>query len=294
MRLGKYDDISMEKLQHLTNEYGIYVCDSKRIKNLLSNSRELSTFVQTKVETTKIRDLKLDEMKRFFEEELYSTLLISAKFWTRKKLHFIVQSTNCDYADFHVELLEKALQTFYKLLPLDDSKPKEYVIAYLKKTIKNTTMNIINTHTSSKGGRKVNDGKYNFSLIVASENQLGLEQKVVFNEAFAVPCNPIPTFENKISVRQVLDVYQDRDSKYRFLCILLGNYDEQFTKWLKKNNIGKRNETNIEVQDRLDIDLYNRYIGEYLNFGRRHTNRFISSLKNQFGGSPQLIIGGNK
>lgn len=268
-----------DKFKQLTKDEGISVSDAKRIYKLWTTNRTYRATL--KREAKRLPDKTMLEAKRLdiYFNDIYSDILRYAKHVVYIKLRFIYESNNLCKNDLAAELVAKALQALYQLSPID--KPKLHVSNYLKRVVKNHALNIIQMHTSLKRKRlvKVDNG---FQLNVMSESQLGLKEELNYEDVLP-DFESIRRFESEYSIAQILDKYKQREKKFRFLLILLGKEDEQFTLWLRKRRYCKPNESNDEVQLRTDPKQFNMYLSEFLNIAQYETDILFFSLKKDLG-----------
>lgn len=215
---------------------------------------------------------------------VYPSVLKYIKFIAYKKLRFIVKSDNVGFEDIHSELSTKALQSFYSLIPAQATDL--HIINYLKRAVHNHAINIIKSRTSQKRGRLVNVGtdknnEQQFSLLCVSQNQVAAAFDADGNEIdmLNVANDSHSRFELQFSISEVLDSVKRNKKKYRFLSLLLGNEDSEFTDWLKQENLCKPSEDNVDVQSRTSANEFNSYVADFLNVSYRTAETFLGSLR---------------
>ena len=287
LRIALHKSVSLDMVKELAAELQVKVVDAKRLlqvwqqhpifrKRLKAEARALPkdmTYLLTE------KGLNL------FFSEIYGDVYKYIKFLAYKKLRFIAKSSNIELTDLHNDLLSKVVQAFYALVPIE--KTPAHVINYLKRVAHNHAMNIIKTETSLKRGRLVNTGgdthnSRSFSLLMVSENQMtptGDGGESSYDEVHGGTSNNLEKFELEFSVSEILSKLQQSSKKYRFLKILMGHEDTEFTVWLQTRKYAGRNEDNVDVQMKLSATEFNKLLSEFLNVAESKVNLFISRLR---------------
>ncbi len=210
-----------------------------------------------------------------------------------KKLLFISHSHSVPISDFHSELEESSLRSFYKVWPTTITPL--YLTNYLKRSVHNRVINIIKSETTLKRGRKVkvstdSNGVHQFNLLEANENTLGRR-----SDAEGMPFNyadlqsdsdkfeGVFKFEIKISVQQILEKYKHTPKKYAYLMILLGNENEEFTQWLRLKRYISTNEDNVDFQERVSTYDFNKFLNQYIRISKHTGEVFLLRIKIQLG-----------
>ncbi len=285
-RIKKFDH---DSLHALTKKMGVSVKDSNRIYDLWLSSPKFRSRVKQWVKNLP-PEATYDptELEQDFAHEVYPVIMKKIKSLTYNKLRFIAKSSNIDLSDLHSELVLKSVQTYYKLVP--SSKGVLYVINYLKQTIHNHAMNMINTATTQKSGRLVCTGldMHNdriFSLLTVSENQMVMlsdntdgEGDMSYQNQLYCSNDPTEDLENEICMSTILDKYKRRTKKYRLLMILMGTYDEQFTEWLRNRKHCNQHEDNSDLQERLGTLEFRKLISQFLHINDDQVNVFLITL----------------
>jgi hypothetical protein len=223
---------------------------------------------------------------------LYSKMLATVRQIAYTRLRFCSTSTNQELKDFHSDLMMKAVQAFYRLVPTTQSDA--YILNYLRRSISNDAKNMIKKYTSKKNGRLIGTGKDQFGanrseLIVISENQLNIRQEddesVSYDQLMAwdITVDSLNTSEIEFSIQQILEKYSHLRNKSRALRILLGQEDQEFTDWLKTKHIIKQDQDNLDLQDKLCPEDFQDVVATYLNVDKPQLGAFISKIKSQFG-----------
>jgi len=221
---------------------------------------------------------------------VYPHVLSYVKSITYRKLRFIARSSNFCLADLHSELMLKVVQAFYKLVPAD--RTEAFVINYLRRVAHNHAMNLIQFSTTQKRGRLLKvgtDGDNNpiFSLTVMSENQLNVTSnpdKEIKYEDLGESDDQIEKFELTFSIVQLLDKYRARAKKFRFLLILMGQEDSDFTEWLQRRGLlGKAGSTNADLQMELSPDEYLHWVCKFMHVRQDSANVFLLKVRKELG-----------
>lgn len=215
---------------------------------------------------------------------VYPSVLKYIKFIAFKKLRFIVKSDNVGFEDLHSELSTKMLQAFYSMIPVQATD--QHIINYLKRVVHNHCINMIKSRTSQKRGRLVNVGtdknnEAQFSLLCVSQNQIsaGVDEDGNEVDVLNVANDSHSKFELQFSISEVLDSVKSNKKKYRFLSLLLGTEDKEFTEWLRSQSLCRVNEDNTDVQVRTTVQLFNTYVADFLNVSYRQVETFLGSLR---------------
>jgi hypothetical protein len=186
-----------------------------------------------------------------------------------------------DVSDMSNELSMKALQAYYRLVPT--KKPIDYVVNYLKRVVHNHTMNIISENTSSKKARNINVSTklhpYEFELKVVSENQLNESEYKEFRDQLTE--DTTPTLELTMSVSTLLAKYKAK--QVRFLKILMGVYDEEFTKFLREKKVCPRNKDNTDITLYISCAETRKLLCEYFDVSSSSMNWFVSEVRSDLG-----------
>ena len=220
----------------------------------------------------------------------YPLVLSYVRAITFKKLRFVARSCNLEMTDIHSELMVKVVQAFYKLCPTDMTEA--HIVNYLRRAAHNHAMNIIQAATTQKRGRLIKVGHDQgdnpiFSLTVVSENQLnvakGSGEESTSYDSVGDPDNQMEKFELSFSVTQLLDKYKSRTRKYRFLLILMGQEDAEFTEWLRARKLCSTSSTNFELQLEVSADQYLEWVCKFLHVGQSSANVFLLQVRKELG-----------
>lgn len=223
---------------------------------------------------------------------LYGKMLSTAKQIAYTRLRFCSTSTNQEMKDFHADLMMKAVQSFYRLVPT--TQPDAYILNYLRRSISNDAKNMIKKYTSKKNGRLIGTGKDQFGanrseLLVVSENQLNIksdsDDQVSYDQLMAwdITVDSLTTSEIEFSIQQILEKYSHLTTKSRALKLLFGQEDPEFTHWLQEKNLIKPDQDNVDLQDRVSPVEFQAVIADFLKVDKPQLGAFLSKIKDQFG-----------
>lgn len=220
--------------------------------------------------------LHVPEVELLFKE-VFPAVNRYIKFLCYNKLRFLVRAENETFEDYHHELGLKVLQAFHSIMPVEATDA--YVTNYLKRVAHNRAINIIKEKTSLKRGRLVNTGVVNreqtFSLLCVSQNQVNSTEV----DLLEVANSSDETFQRQFSICQVLDSVKRNQKKYRFISLLLGVEDAEFTHWLQQERVASVHEDNVTVQERVSAAEFNMLVAEFLKVAPNKANAFLSGLR---------------
>ncbi len=201
----------------------------------------------------------LEDLNRHIKSKVY------------KKLRFLVGSQNYENRDFYSDLLCKALTTYYQLIPTN--KTDAYVLNYMRRACTNHALNIIETYTTQKNGRLVNEGvdsmgANKYALICESENQymgeLSFDQRGSYEED-----------QSNIHVAKLLQRFEGWRRK---ALVVMCGLSQGFSLYLQR--IAKINETqdHQDFQNRVSKNTYFSYIAKYCGVVDGALSKFVETL----------------
>lgn len=212
---------------------------------------------------------------------MYKDIQAFINYMTYTKLRFIVRANNYDRADLEHDLNVKLVQSYYQLIPT--SKSDDYIRNYLRRVVHNHAMNIIHANTSLKGGRTVNVNtktKPEYRLIVTSENQLSNKDTDVYANISSK--DKTSHLELSISIETLLAKYKSK--QVRFLKILMGEFDLEFTKFLRARGMCANNEDNTDLILYLTSEETRAVLCEYFEVSDKSMLSFVNEVKKDLGG----------
>lgn len=214
--------------------------------------------------------------------DAYESVLRYVKGLVYAKMRFIVKSENLEFQDLHNEVMAKVYTSLVSLVPTTECF--EYIVNYMKRSAHNHVINMIKAATTQKRGRLINVGKdkYNqnqFSMLCSSFSQLNLIDDEGNPAEIDSADNSFATFELKYSIHEVVAGFDRKPRKQRFITILMGQDDAEFTQWLKQKSLARDSEDHVDVQNRTDPTLFNKYVADFLRVSSSNLDRFLTSLK---------------
>ena len=268
----------------LAAQYDVGGRDARLLWMLYSSnpwfSKAVNRFVRQR--GCRIDDLSSRQIESLFER-VYPSVQKYIRHITYSKLRFLAKANNTDLTDLHSEIATKIVKEFYALVPTNMSDA--HVTNYLKRIVHNHAVNIIKSGTTQKRGRIVSteadaNGERKYSMLCLSQNQMPLSE---LGEAADVDGedNSSDKFEVRFSLSEVLDSVKAHSRKYRFLSLLLGAEDKEFSTWLKDSGHCKAHEDNVDVQHRMTPDGYTRLLSDFLRVPSTSVDQFFASLKRQ-------------
>ena len=274
---------STKRIQRLADTYKIAKRDCTVITHLVKGNSWFSAVVENYVAEMDFcdSDLCLKNIERQFNV-VYLDVLKYVKYITYKKLRFLVKSTNSDYSDYHGELMTKIVQAFHAVVPT--KMGDAHLRNYLKRIVHNHAINMIKSGTSLKSGRIVSEmdssGNRQFHMLCLSQNQAPLDAE---GNALDVDGqdDSAEKFELRFSISEVLDRVKASANEYRFLTLLLGNEDIEFTKWLRIRGVCSEQHDNVDVQNTVDSRKYTELVSNFLRFSRESAAAFLATLRLQ-------------
>jgi len=292
-RLGKVRRVTKDQAKSYAAEYGIFNCDAARIFRFWSEQSRFRSRIKKHVRPFQ-SDIHLNlGILKLAMNEILKPVNKKIKAFAYKKLRFICKSKNDELRDLHAELQIKAVNAYHKVMPC--TMEPAHVVNYIKRAVHNAGVNIIGLNTSQKAGRLVNNDptgekRDSFSLLVVSENQMRItaESDPVSYEELAGH-NPIERFEIEHSVGQLVSSVKTGSKKHRFLTILMGADDMEFTEWLHSNRYATAKETNSDLQERIEPSRFNILVGRFLRVDPDKVNNFFAKLKSKLGSSDGLL-----
>lgn len=289
LRLSQVKTVDLKLIKALQSEFSLFVTDAKRIYEVWktqSKFRARLKRVAKSLPKSEAHLLTHSGLTALFER-LYPKIMRYIKYITYKKLDFLVRSTNQTPADFHGELLEKVVQAFYGQIPI--MKDEAYLVNYLNRAAHNHMVNIIKSETTLKRGRLVRagvdrNGLPRYELLCTAENQRttissDFEQTGDYSDVDTG--NDMNYFELQFSISEIMGKLEQRSKKHRMMMILMGQDDKEFTDWLRTSKLASRVEDNADVQARVSVTEFNKFVSAFLHVSETKTNVFLLKLRKQ-------------
>lgn len=268
-----------ESFLDLKDEFSIHRNDSICIKSLLENTPWFRSMLKKLASSINVDHdhLNVSGVNKTFNS-VYPPVYKYIKHLVYKKLRFVSKSTNTSLEDFHSSVIGKVVQSYHSMIPVHNTD--EYIVNYLKQVAHNYIINLIKMHTTQKRGRLVSVGS-GYSLLCVSQNQFtpilnedgeeisGIDGVDESNERL----------ELTFSVSEVLDKFKASTKKYRFITILLGSEDNEFSHWLRNKKLCKPSEDNVDLQMNIPALQFNKYVADFLDVAYDKVERFLNQLK---------------
>lgn len=280
--IGLHRTVEPDTAKAITAYLSVAKCDSTNILDIWSRFPKLRSHVKSVVRQVpkEQRHLMDPETLDLYFSTIYASILKYVKFISYTKLRFIARTSNCELGDLQNDIMLKVSKSLHSLVPI--RIPEAHIVNYLKRCAHNCAMNIIESETTQKRGRLVNMGldasnQRTFSLLVMSENQMlfNPENPDATYDSLYSDDGQIDKFELEFSVSEILNRYRKTEKKYRFLCILMGTEDEEFTKFLFNLNECSEHEDNVDVQSRLPVKDFNKLLSRFLRIREKDANVFM-------------------
>lgn len=288
LHLAKTRGATKADARAYAKEFGISKDDQKYLFKLYEQVPWFGKELRKVTKTVEWDHLNLTEIKADFDD-VFPSVIKYVRSKVYKKLAFISRSTNTDFKDLVQDVMVKVLHSYYKLVPTN--KTLLYITNYLKRSANNHIVNIIKAETTKKRGRLVNvgDNKNNepqFNLLCVSENQA---RKVVDDDGNELSLtsdsedesNSFAKFEVMFSIDELLKSVRVGSKKHRFLLIILGFEDREFTEFLRERKIAKPTEDNSDVQERTSVSEFNELIAEHLSVKVLKLTDYLNKVKTQ-------------
>lgn len=283
LRCGKNRSLTKDLAKQLAAEYDIRVADAKRIYAFWKEQRRFRARIRAEAKQYEIDTHLNPDVLRAALQAVMKPVSKYIRSYTYKKLRFICKSQNLDLSDLQAELTIHAVGAFYKIMPC--RMEPQHVVNYIKRAVHNRGVNVIKENTSQKAGRLVNNDptaekRDSFSLLVVSENQMRItaESDPVSYEELAGH-SPIDRVEVEHSVGTLVSTVKPGGKKHKFLTILMGVEDEEFTNWLREHRYCSAKETNSDYQLREDPVRFNILVGRFLRVNANQVTSFINKLR---------------
>lgn len=284
LHLAMRGTLSQVQARRLAEACEITTRDAKLVWLLYSQNAWFSGALAKYAKSLKCdsRLLEHSEIQATFNR-VFPNVLKYIKHITYTKLRFLVKSTNSEFSDFHSELSAKLVQSFYSMVPITLSDA--HLVNYLKRVVHNHAVNMIKSGTTQKRGRLVSteadaNGTRQFSMLCLSQNQMPLTESGELADVEGCD-ESVKRFELSFSIAEILNNMQEHSKKYRFLTLLLGSEDREFSDWLRRNGTCRDHEDNVDVQHRYAATEYTNMISRFLKVPKHSADSFLHTLKMQ-------------
>jgi DNA-directed RNA polymerase specialized sigma24 family protein len=273
LRFAAARSVNKDFAKDLAEELNVYVVDARRILSLWKDKRQSPIRKRLRNLVDQIPDrsiLSVPRIQSLFDS-IYKDVFPFVKSFVGKKMYFIHKYHNVDVTDTYNDVMVKLLITFYKAMPT--LKNVEHLKSSLRKTARNHVLNMIDAETCQKRGRFIDS----HTLGILSENHLTANNDEFSYDEIAAFDDSTDARDLALSVRQVLGSCVEK-KKVRFLLILMGNPDAEFTEWLQERKLCKKKEDNVDLQLRTTPEDFNRLLGTFLKVPERKVILFLTRV----------------
>jgi hypothetical protein len=228
--------------------------------------------------------------------DVYASVVKTAQYFVRRKLEFIVRYyRSVDSEDLMHDLITRMLRAYYMLHPT--SLPTSYIENYLRKTVRTYAINIIESHTSLKRCEAVSTTQgtritsLSGSATDPSLSADGVDGLSLFDSYSKIAYyqdqqqQPIAgltdNFYVELELDRMLQLCSKSPKKRRFLYLMSGRPDLDFTAWLRSRNfIGvDRNEDNTNYADRVVIRRLQTTVARYMGISSARASVFMDQIQ---------------
>jgi DNA-directed RNA polymerase specialized sigma24 family protein len=275
-----------DRVRLFAKDFEVTIGDVSLVIRSLRGKFRTQSRASERVNALTSESIGVGSLKRTREafNSFYADLMTHIRRKTYKKMRFLVRSENVEFSDFNSELLCKAVKAYYQMVPTD--KSDAHVLNYLRTVCTNHALNIIDSKTTNKRRRMVNEGAdgfggYKFSLNCVSENQFAVVDGVEINyESMLVSSNMDDNANliDDVNFDSVLRNYGKTTKRKRIIQILYGHEDPRFTRYLRNRNIIKPDEDSTDFMSRCNTDLMFEHLAAHLSIDIDRLNKFVTHL----------------
>lgn len=271
--LSNYHGLNAQVAEEYYTSYDLCRCDAVRIYQAVKKLRTtIKAFCTKRGYNRNDFSVQQFDAVRFGFDKHYTEILKFIRIKTKRKLRFVYQFNNMDRRDFHAELLICALRAYYKLHPC--RKSDEYVLNYMRSTVNNKIVNLIEYYTTEKRQTLVSFGdadNRSYQLNVVAESQMsnirshdseGEEIPIEHYYDESVLTKLLSEFD--YSVDRWLKKFKGTHKAF-ILSVFIGREVETFTSWLRSKRVlranGKNSQDFIASKSRSEvIEIVGSYI----------------------------------
>lgn len=243
--LANYHGLDAQVAEEYYSGFDLCRCDAVRIYQAVKKIRpHIRAYCAKKRFTRNDFSLQQFDAVRLGFDKHYQEILKFIRIKTKRKLRFVYQFNNMDRRDFHAELLICALRAYYKIHPSRNSD--EYVLNYMRSSVNNKIVNLIEYYTTEKRQTLVSFGEgenRTYQLNVMAESQMsnmrshdseGEEIPVENQYDESVLTKLLSEFD--YSVDRWLEKFGGTHKAF-ILSVFIGREVETFTSWLRKKRV---------------------------------------------------------
>ena len=277
-----------ENIMELSNTFGVGKNDAVLLRKCFLDKKWRAAMRKSDrvkaITKANIDEAAMDEVKIEITE-MYSDLMRHIKSVCYTRLRFLIKAENCEAADFHSDMMYKAMRAYYMMVPT--KKTKAHILNSLRSTCTNHALNIIEEKTTNKRQRMVNDGADGFggntySMRCVSENQM------IASDGEAAPSYEatLNTLNSSDGNRMLSNLNFERlvqrmgitAKRRRALLILSGKEDRRFTKYLLDCGIIAQGEDCTDFVHRCGFDTVVTRLSVYLNVRKYRLVKFFEQV----------------
>lgn len=198
---------------------------------------------------------EIDELVRWTlmhkEVNTYIEKFLSAKF------KFLTSMYGLSRSGIKADLQSAAISILYKQFPCWKSQGDLFALS--KAAIHNRGQNIIKEHTNASKNQLITQGNGQYTLVNVSIDEMD------------TPISSVDTTDLAVSIRQLLVKNSFTKTQQRFLGLMTGQPDVEFSDWL--------NESNSSFMDRSNWQTYFVQVCKFLHLDKSVAQEFLRSLK---------------
>ncbi len=213
------------------------------------------------------------EFDQAVERQIHETATFIRKFVYRK-MRFIFEMHGMDPDDICKKLTADGLQAVMFTYPRIETT--EHLANILKRTAHNSGVNFIETYTTKGRARLRSNTKVNEdSRVVVPLSSPEVQAFLSADEnGTLIDGTTTDTMTVKLSVSRKTSKYRGR--KRRFLSLISGEYDAEFSDYLKKNKLRYDND---DLFGKVEFKAYMNYALAFLNVPSHQGIKFVETLK---------------
>ena len=283
--LGTRGALSNETLaRKIAREFEIDPTDARRIHKLLTRRSFRGVLSKTKVNHV---PMSLREVELLWEHEVHPHVVKKARIVAHKRLRFLAKSQNVELSSFVDDLIGGAIRAYYKCLPT--TKGISYILNYVKRSVENYALNIIESDTTEKRGRLIctgldASGVRQFSMLVTSSSQMrqsvdGDGNSIDVMDLIGDGGRHVEQTEAAVLVRQLMRTVKEGSKGSTYLSLLLGEPDQRFTAWLRAKRAIPKDQDNTDLEYLVSHDAHHRLIAEFLSVEPERARRFMQKMR---------------
>lgn len=280
--------VTLPNIQHYANAFDIARNDAVMLRRAFEDTKFRRGMRKservTNITMAEIEEGSVEKTQREFND-MYHELMKHIRQKTFRKLRFLVNAENSEFADFNGELLYKAIKAYYLMVPTN--KTQAHVLNYLRTTCTNHALNIIGAKTSDKRRRLNNTGGdgfggQSFSLTCISENQLAaIDGDDLFSYEGTlndVNQNDGNRLISELHFERVVELYGKSKIRRRALLIISGHDDSRFTRYLQAREFIKPEEDCADFVQRNKHENVVAHLADHFGVCKLRLTKFLTKV----------------